>query len=200
MIVDGVLMVNQAHRAGKRIITEGANAALLDLDFGTYPYVTSSSTTAGGICTGLGLCVLAASPARRPTLTAPPALPAPPVLPVLPVLHALPAPPACRAPNKIDCVIGVVKAYTTRVGAGPFPTELKDSIGEHLQRVGAEFGVTCVCAPGCAALVWLAQPCVQNRTHAALRLVRRQRGALQPHAQRLHQHQPHQVGCDARPG
>jgi adenylosuccinate synthase len=115
MIVDGVFMVNAAYKAGKRIITEGANAALLDIDFGTYPYVTSSATTAGGICTGLGL-----------------------------------------APSTVESVIGVVKAYTTRVGGGPFPTELTDErgggdrplnapgteIGLHLQKVGAEIGVT----------------------------------------------------------
>jgi len=101
MIVDGVQMVNDAHRAGSRIMAEGANAAMLDIDFGTYPFVTSSSTTVGGVFTGLGL-----------------------------------------APSKLECVLGVVKAYTTRVGGGPFPTELHDEVGEHLQTVGAEFGVT----------------------------------------------------------
>lgn len=113
--MDGVQLINQSYDNGKRIITEGANAALLDLDFGTYPYVTSSSTTAGGICTGLGL-----------------------------------------APSKIEAVVGVVKAYTTRVGGGPFPTELTDErgggdrplnapgteIGLRLQQVGGEIGVT----------------------------------------------------------
>ena len=73
MIVDGVQYINQAYNDGKNIITEGANAAMLDVDYGTYPYVTSSSTTVGGICTGLGL-----------------------------------------SPDKIDCAMGVVKAYTTR--------------------------------------------------------------------------------------
>ena len=115
MIIDSVQVVNQAYNDGKRIITEGANAAMLDLDFGTYPFVTSSSTTVGGICTGLGL-----------------------------------------SPDKVECPLGVIKAYTTRVGWGPFPTELTDDlsggmlprgapgteIGEHMQRVGAEFGVT----------------------------------------------------------
>jgi len=115
MIVDGVHLINNAYNSGKRILTEGANAVMLDLDFGTYPYVTSSSTTAGGVCTGLGL-----------------------------------------SPNKISTTIGVVKAYTTRVGGGPFPTELTDDlaggklprgapgteIGAHLQKVGAEVGVT----------------------------------------------------------
>lgn len=80
MIVDGVYWINDAYRKGNRILAEGANAAMLDLDFGTYPFVTSSSTTAGGLCTGLGL-----------------------------------------SPDKIDCTLGVVKAYTTRVGWGPFP-------------------------------------------------------------------------------
>lgn len=115
MLVDGTFFVHEALRGGKRLLCEGANAAMLDLDHGTYPYVTSSSTTAGGVCTGLGL-----------------------------------------PPNKISCTIGVVKAYTTRVGAGPFPTELTDDlsggcrergapgteVGEYLQRVGAEVGVT----------------------------------------------------------
>lgn len=81
---------------------EGANALMLDLDFGTYPYVTSSSTTVGGVCTGLGI-----------------------------------------PPSKIGKVIGVAKAYTTRVGSGPFPTEQSDNeIGKHLQEVGAEYGTT----------------------------------------------------------
>jgi adenylosuccinate synthase len=115
MVVDGVYTVNESLRQGKRVITEGANAALLDMDFGTYPYVTSSSTTAGGICTGLGI-----------------------------------------APSTIEAVVGVVKAYTTRVGGGPFPTELTDErgggdrplnspgtdIGLHLQQKGFEVGVT----------------------------------------------------------
>ena len=114
-IIDGVQYVNQKYNEGKNIITEGANAAMLDIDYGTYPFVTSSSTTAGGISTGMGL-----------------------------------------SPDKIDCVIGVVKAYTTRVGSGPFPTELTDylcggdippsdtgtDIGRHLQNVGCEIGVT----------------------------------------------------------
>ena len=115
LIVDGVAWLNTAHSQGKRIIAEGANAAMLDLDFGTYPYVTSSSTTAGGVCTGLGL-----------------------------------------SPDKVKSVVGVVKAYTTRVGGGPFPTELTDArgggdkpmhgpesdVGLHLQTVGGEVGVT----------------------------------------------------------
>ena len=83
------------------MLVEGANALMLDIDFGTYPYVTSSSTSIGGVCTGLGI-----------------------------------------PPTAIGSVIGVMKAYTTRVGAGPFPTELTDEIGTHLQEVGAEYGVT----------------------------------------------------------
>ena len=114
-VVDGVALVNGALDGGKRVITEGANAALLDVDFGTYPYVTSSSTSAGGVSTGLGI-----------------------------------------APSRIQAVVGVVKAYTTRVGGGPFPTELTDERGGgdrplhapgteeglHLQKVGREVGVT----------------------------------------------------------
>jgi len=101
MIKDTVTYVNHAYNQGKSILAEGANACLLDVDYGTYPMVTSSSTTTGGISTGMGI-----------------------------------------APSKIDNVIGVVKAYTTRVGSGPFPTELTNDIGERLQSVGAEFGVT----------------------------------------------------------
>lgn len=101
MIKDTVHLLNQAYSDGKTILTEGANAALLDIDFGTYPYVTSSATTAGGAATGLGL-----------------------------------------APSKLETIIGVVKAYTTRVGDGPFPTELTCDIGNHLQEVGHEFGAT----------------------------------------------------------
>ena len=96
-IVDGVHFVNDAYANGKRIITEGANAAMLDLDYGTYPFVTSSSTTVGGICTGLGL-----------------------------------------SPDKVDCALGVVKAYTTRVGWGPFPTELTDDLCGGMVPRGAE--------------------------------------------------------------
>jgi adenylosuccinate synthase len=103
MILDSVHYINSEMRAGKKILAEGANAALLDIDFGTYPYVTSSPTSAGGICTGLGV-----------------------------------------APSKLQTTFGVVKAYTTRVGSGPFPTELNDSIGEKLRAVGHEFGTTYV--------------------------------------------------------
>lgn len=101
MIIDSVHYLNSAHKEGKSILAEGANAALLDIDFGTYPYVTSSSTAAGGIATGLGL-----------------------------------------APSKVDLTIGIVKAYTTRVGSGPFPTELEDEVGQELRDVGREYGTT----------------------------------------------------------
>ncbi|XP_066992850.1 adenylosuccinate synthetase [Anabrus simplex] len=100
-VIETVSFLHTALRAGKRVLVEGANAAMLDIDFGTYPYVTSSNCSIGGVCTGLGL-------------------------------------PPCN----IGEVIGVVKAYTTRVGDGPFPTELKDSTGELLQQRGGEIGVT----------------------------------------------------------
>lgn len=101
MICDTVTYVNQTLDAGKNVLAEGANACLLDLDYGTYPMVTSSPTSAGGICTGMGI-----------------------------------------SPKRLGEIVGVVKAYTTRVGSGPFPTELKDEVGDRLQTVGAEFGVT----------------------------------------------------------
>jgi adenylosuccinate synthase len=81
-VIDSVVYIHQALTTGKRILVEGANALMLDIDFGTYPFVTSSSTTVGGICTGLGI-----------------------------------------PPRRIGKIIGVMKAYTTRVGGGPFPTE-----------------------------------------------------------------------------
>lgn len=100
-VVDAVSFMHKALKQNKRILIEGANALMLDLDFGTYPYVTSSNCSIGGACTGLGI-----------------------------------------PPTKIRNIYGVVKAYTTRVGAGPFPTEQLNEIGEHLQTVGTEFGVT----------------------------------------------------------
>jgi adenylosuccinate synthase len=100
-ITDTVSMINYAYDSGKRILIEGAQGTLLDVDHGTYPYVTSSNTIAGGACTGLGL-----------------------------------------APSKINKVLGIVKAYTTRVGSGPFPTELRDDLGKQIQQKGAEFGAT----------------------------------------------------------
>ena len=100
-VTDTALYLHNAIRAGKRIIAEGAQGALLDMDHGTYPYVTSSNPTSGGACTGLGI-----------------------------------------PPTAITSVIGIVKAYTTRVGNGPFPTELKDATGERLRTLGHEFGAT----------------------------------------------------------
>jgi adenylosuccinate synthase len=100
-ITDTALLLNNAVRDGKNILLEGAQAALLDIDFGTYPFVTSSNPTAGGACTGSGI-----------------------------------------PPTAISKVIAVVKAYATRVGNGPFPTELLDGIGEQLRSVGREFGAT----------------------------------------------------------
>jgi len=99
--IDSEEYIFQAQKDGKSILAEGAQGSLLDIDFGTYPYVTSSNTTAAGACTGLGV-----------------------------------------APNKIGEVFGIFKAYTTRVGSGPFPTELFDEDGETMGRVGQEFGAT----------------------------------------------------------
>lgn len=99
--IDSEEYLHQAQKEGKTILAEGAQGSLLDIDFGTYPFVTSSNTTAAGACTGLGI-----------------------------------------APNKIKDVFGIFKAYTTRVGSGPFPTELFDEDGETMGRVGHEFGAT----------------------------------------------------------
>jgi len=101
LVTDSVALLNDAVRDGKSLLFEGAQGTMLDIDFGTYPYVTSSNATAGGACSGTGI-----------------------------------------APHRIDRVVGVVKAYTTRVGEGPFPTELDDDIGKHLGKEGAEFGAT----------------------------------------------------------
>ncbi|XP_037524852.1 adenylosuccinate synthetase [Rhipicephalus sanguineus] len=100
-VIDTVSYLHDALADGKNILIEGANACLLDIDFGTYPFVTSSNCTVGGVCTGLGI-----------------------------------------PPRAIGNVYGVVKAYTTRVGDGPFPTEQKNDIGERLQTIGGEIGVT----------------------------------------------------------
>lgn len=100
-IGDGSLLLNRAIDRGKSVLFEGAQGTHLDVDFGTYPYVTSSSAAAGGACTGTGV-----------------------------------------GPTRIEAVLGVAKAYTTRVGGGPFPTELTDDIGEGLQERGKEFGAT----------------------------------------------------------
>jgi adenylosuccinate synthase len=100
-ITDTTAFLHQAIRDGKRILAEGAQGALLDLDHGTYPFVTSSNPTSGGACTGLGI-----------------------------------------PPTSIGSIVGVVKAYSTRVGNGPFPTELDNEIGELLRSEGHEFGAT----------------------------------------------------------
>jgi adenylosuccinate synthase len=99
--IDSEEYLQQAQRDGKTILAEGAQGSLLDIDFGTYPFVTSSNTTAAGACTGLGV-----------------------------------------APTQIGEVYGIFKAYTTRVGSGPFPTELDDEYGETMGKVGREFGAT----------------------------------------------------------
>lgn len=100
-ILDTTEYLNKALQDGKSILAEGAQGALLDVDFGTYPFVTSSNTTVGGVITGLGI-----------------------------------------PPTKINKVMGIFKSYTTRVGSGPFPTELDNKIGEDLQKYGFEFGAT----------------------------------------------------------
>ncbi|KAK4473521.1 hypothetical protein MN116_002882 [Schistosoma mekongi] len=102
MVCDSILLINELTESKQtRILVEGAQSCMLDIDFGTYPYVTSSNCSIGGVCTGLGL-----------------------------------------SPYRVGSVYGVIKAYTTRVGSGPFPTELLDGIGEYIQRKGSEWGVT----------------------------------------------------------
>ncbi|MBN9379701.1 MAG: adenylosuccinate synthase [Chitinophagaceae bacterium] len=100
-IVNGEYFINDKIAQGKSVLAEGAQGSMLDVDFGTFPFVTSSNTISAGVCTGLGI-----------------------------------------APQKIRDVIGVSKAYCTRVGSGPFPTELEDATGEELRKVGSEFGAT----------------------------------------------------------
>ncbi len=100
-IVNGEYFINNQISKGKKVLAEGAQGSMLDIDFGTFPYVTSSNTISAGVCTGLGV-----------------------------------------APKKINEVIGVTKAYCTRVGSGPFPTELNDATGEELRKLGNEFGAT----------------------------------------------------------
>lgn len=100
-IFDTDILINEAIDSGKNVLFEGAQGTLLDIDHGTYPYVTSSNTIAGGACTGTGV-----------------------------------------SPIKIDKILGIVKAYTTRVGEGPFPTEIKDSLGEEIRKKGGEYGAT----------------------------------------------------------
>lgn len=101
LIADTSLLIDEARQQGKNILCEGAQGTLLDIDHGTYPFVTSSNPTAGGAAAGLGM-----------------------------------------GPNRIDQVIGVVKAYCTRVGEGPFPTELKDQTGDLIRERGREYGTT----------------------------------------------------------
>jgi adenylosuccinate synthase len=100
-LIDSEYYINNALNAGKKILAEGAQGSMLDIDFGTYPYVTSSNTVTAGVCVGLGV-----------------------------------------SPQSIGEVIGITKAYCTRVGSGPFPTELHDSVGDLLRTEGAEFGST----------------------------------------------------------
>lgn len=100
-LVDGAALVGQALAEGKHVIAEGAQGTLLDLNLGTYPYVTSSSPISGGALIGLGV-----------------------------------------GPKDVGRVVGIAKAYTTRVGAGPFPTELEDALGEHIRETGHEYGTT----------------------------------------------------------
>lgn len=99
--IDSEQFINDAMKAGKKVLAEGAQGTMLDIDFGTYPFVTSSNTVTAGTCTGLGV-----------------------------------------APTKIGDVIGIFKAYCTRVGSGPFPTELDNEVGERIRKEGHEFGAT----------------------------------------------------------
>jgi adenylosuccinate synthase len=100
-VVNGEYFINEKISSGKKVLAEGAQGSMLDVDFGTFPFVTSSSTITGGVCSGLGI-----------------------------------------APQKIKEVIGITKAYCTRVGSGPFPTELHDDTGDFLRNTGNEFGST----------------------------------------------------------
>ena len=100
-LIDSEIYLNEALSQGKKILAEGAQGTLLDIDFGTYPFVTSSNTITAGTCTGLGI-----------------------------------------APNRIGDVIGIFKAYCTRVGSGPFPTEEDNKTGEKIREIGHEFGAT----------------------------------------------------------
>ncbi len=100
-IVNGEYFINGFLDKGKKVLAEGAQGSMLDIDFGTYPFVTSSNTTSAGVCSGLGI-----------------------------------------APQKIRDIFGVTKAYCTRVGSGPFPTEMHDAVGEELRKLGSEFGAT----------------------------------------------------------
>jgi len=100
-IVNGEYFLNEQIKKGKKVLAEGAQGSMLDIDFGTFPFVTSSNTISGAVCVGLGV-----------------------------------------APQKIRDIIGITKAYCTRVGSGPFPTELENETGEALRKTGNEFGAT----------------------------------------------------------
>ena len=115
--IDSEHYIHEALKNGEKLLAEGAQGTLLDIDFGSYPFVTSSNTITAGACTGLGV-----------------------------------------APNQITDVFGVFKAYCTRVGSGPFPTELNDEVGEHLGRVGNEFGATTGRARRCG---WIDLPALK---------------------------------------
>ena len=115
--IDSEHYIHKALISGKKLLAEGAQGTLLDIDFGSYPFVTSSNTIAAGACTGLGI-----------------------------------------APNQITDVFGIFKAYCTRVGSGPFPTELNDEIGEHLGKAGNEFGATTGRARRCG---WIDLPALK---------------------------------------
>lgn len=110
-IIDSVYEINEAIINNKKVMFEGAQALMLDIDYGTYPYVTTSSPTAGGVCVGAGV-----------------------------------------SPNKINRVLGVMKAYVTRVGEGPFPTELDNELGEKIRKIGNEYGATTGRARRCGYL------------------------------------------------
>src|SRR5246127_5160775 len=116
-LIDSEYYINQALQSGKKVLAEGAQGSLLDIDFGMYPFVTSSNTMTAGACTGLGI-----------------------------------------APGSIGNVIGIFKAYCTRVGSGPFPTELNDETGETLRKIGNEFGSTTGRARRCG---WLDLPALK---------------------------------------
>ncbi|MBS1647274.1 MAG: adenylosuccinate synthase [Bacteroidetes bacterium] len=115
--IDSEYYINEALKKGKKILAEGAQGSMLDVDFGTYPFVTSSNTMTAGCCTGLGI-----------------------------------------APNAVGNVIGIFKAYCTRVGGGPFPTELNDEVGETMRKIGNEYGSTTGRARRCG---WLDLPALK---------------------------------------
>jgi adenylosuccinate synthase len=124
-VVNGEYFINEKIREGKKVLAEGAQGSMLDVDFGTFPFVTSSNTISAGVCTGLGV-----------------------------------------APQHIKEVMGVTKAYCTRVGSGPFPTELFDATGDELRKIGQEFGATTGRPRRCGwiDLVALKYTCMVNGT------------------------------------